>query len=54
MTIGFLADVASALQLRRTAPTPLLVFLCVDQIDRLQLDSAPAEVDLRADAHGPP
>ena len=54
MTIGFLANLASELQLRRTAPAPLLVFLCVDHIDRLQLDSAPAEVEFRADARGPP
>ena len=52
MTIGFLADLASELQLRRTAPAPLLVFLCVDHVDRLQLDSAPAEVEFRAAAHG--
>ena len=52
VTIGFLADLASELQLRRTAPAPLLVFLCVDHIDRLQLDSAPAEVEFRADARG--
>ena len=53
MTISFLADLASELQLRRTAPAPLLVFLYVDHIDRLQLDSAPAEVEFRADARGP-
>ena len=29
------------------APAPLLVFPCVDHVDRLQLDSAPAEVEFR-------
>ena len=52
MTIGFLTDLDSELQLRRTAPAPLLVFVCVDQIDRLQLDSGPAEVEFCAAAHG--
>ena len=52
MTIGFLAKLASELHLRRMAPAPLLVFCCVHHIDRLQLDSAPAEVEFRAAAHG--
>ena len=52
MTIGFLAKLASELHLRRMAPAPLLVFRCVHHVDRLQIDSAPAEVEFRAAAHG--
>ena len=52
MTIGFLADLASEFHLRRMAPAPLLVFRCVDHVDRLQLDSGSAEVEFRAAAHG--
>ena len=52
MTIGFLAKLASELHLRRMAPAPLLVFPCVDHVDRLQLDSGSAEVEFRTAAHG--
>ena len=52
MTIGFLAKLASELHLRRMAPAPLLVFACEDHLGMRQLDSAPAEVEFRAAAHG--
>ena len=52
VTIGFLADLASEFHLRRMAPAPLLVFRCVHHVDMRQLDSAPAEVEFRAAAHG--
>ena len=52
MTIGFVAKRASELKLHRMAPAPLLLFDCVHHVDRLQLDSAPAEVEFRAAAHG--
>ena len=52
MTIGFLAKLASELHLRRMAPAPLLVFLGEDHLGMRQLDSAPAEVEFRAAAHG--
>ena len=52
MTIGFLAKLASELHLRRIAPAPLLVFLREDHLGMRQLDSAPAEVEFRAAAHG--
>ncbi len=38
--------------LRRMAPAPLLVFPCVDHVDRLQLNSGSAQVEFRAAAHG--
>ena len=52
MTIGFLAKLASELHLRRMAPAPLLVFACEDHLGMRQLDSASAEVEFRATAHG--
>ena len=52
MTIGFVAKLASELKLHRMAPAPLLLFACVDHIDRLQLENGLAEVEFRADAHG--
>ena len=52
MTIGFVAEVASELKVHRMAPAPLLLFACVDHIDRLQLENGLAEVEFRADAHG--
>ena len=52
MTIGFVAKRASELKLHRMTPAPLLLFACVQHVDRLQLDSAPAEVELCAAAHG--
>ena len=52
MTIGFMAKLASELHLRRMAPAPLLVFRCVHHVGMRQLDSAPAEVEFRAAAHG--
>ena len=52
MTIGSVAELASELKLHRMAPAPLLLFACVDHIDRLQLENGLAEVEFRADAHG--
>ena len=52
MTIGFLAKLASELHNRRMASALLLVLPCVDHVDRLQLDSAWADVEFRADALG--
>ena len=52
MTIRFVAELASELKLHRMAPAPLLLFACVDHVDRLQLENGLAEAEFRADAHG--
>ena len=52
MTIGSVAKLASELKLHRMAPAPLLLFACVDHIDRLQLENGLAEVEFCADVHG--